>query len=71
MKRSAVTRHAGVSKRTIVHTSQLGGRQSEVLTSGKQNKREAAAQQKRRAAIQSKKTFSSALRKLISSSRSE
>lgn len=54
MKRTGVTRFQGISKRSIVHTSRLGGRESTILTSGKQNEREAAAQKKHRAAIERK-----------------
>lgn len=54
MKRSGVTRFQGVSKKSIVHTSRLGGRESTILTSGKQHAREAAAQKKRRTAIECK-----------------
>jgi hypothetical protein len=56
MKRSA-QRHSGISKRTIVHRSRIGGRDSTVISSGKQNEREAAAQERRREAIKGKPSF--------------
>jgi hypothetical protein len=61
MKRCAVTRYKGISKKAIIHTSQIGGRVSTVLTSGKQDERKAAAEQKRRAAIQRTDFHSSSL----------
>ena len=59
MERSGITRRSkGISKKCIIHTSRLGGRESTILTSGKQNEREAAAMQKCRVAIQRKKSES-------------
>ncbi len=58
MKRSA-KRHSGISKRTIVHRSRIGGPDSTVIASGKQNEREAAAQERRREAIKGKPSFQS------------
>lgn len=57
MQRSTLKRHRGVSKKTNVHRSRIGGRDSTVITAGKQDEREAAARERRRAAIRGKFSF--------------
>ncbi len=57
MQCSALKRHRGVSKKMNVHRSQIGGRDSTVITAGKQDEREAAARERHHAATRGEFSF--------------